>query len=231
MTSALRIASLLALCAAIFAGVAVGLAALSAQRATDAATYWLQSPDAQGIVANVTVVTRHAITSLDKADAVSDAAKKSADESVNTQREFAATVKQARVPFASLDALFIETGRSLNDQRAGLLPQLTRAIVGVAGIEEQLKKSVIDADALLTDSSVKQLSATALIAMQNVQEGTAQGKEMLSHLNVTAAEMQQILYDLQHPERPSKWVRAISIMLSILKTTSLMGQSAPVFNH
>ena len=68
---------------------------------------------------------------------------------------------------------------------------------------------------LLGDTSIRATIDDTAATAANVKRGTA--------------DIAKVLDDLSHPQKPPVWLRALGIMLSILRGTALAGQSAPVF--
>lgn len=131
-----------------------------------------------------------------------------------------ATIDTTNRAVGSLNVLLADTNTRLNGA-TGVLTQLSTALAKLPPILD-------DADRLVQATKpedIQAIVASARTLMANLADGSAESKQMLAHLNVSAQEMEGILYDLQHPERPSKWVRAVNIMLAILRGASMTRQS------
>lgn len=179
---------------------------MTAQQAASHADTMFTSDDVQGLIANLTTITRHADSSLTLADGVSRSAQKSADKSVDTQQ-------------AALN-LLNHTDTRLNGDD-GVLVQF-RTLLATVNFQ---------ATALGHDSQEAIRALTTLAANPDLARSLANIETGTKAFSDAGVKVDAILYDLQHPEKPGKFVRAVGIMLNILGATSKMGQSAPVFGR
>lgn len=164
------------------------------------------SDDIQGTLANITVLTRHAERSLALADDVSVAARKSADMSVDTQQAALVLLNRTSDRLNGDDGVLV--------QFRNLLATLNFQSTALAHDSQQLIQTITT---LAADPNLKK-------SLDNIEKGTGA-------FAAAGTSVQQILYDIQHPERPGPFVRGVGIMLQILGVTSKAAQSAPIFGR
>ena len=126
---------------------------------------------------------------------------------------------------------------STSNGEKGVLPELSDAIrsnsAKLGEFTDTGTRSVallaLDADPVLAEARDALHNFGELPNNQNLQLGFKNLASGTGHGDRAAADLEKTMHDLAHPERPAKWLRALSLALTILRGTALAGQSAPVF--
>lgn len=139
-----------------------------------------------------------------------------------------ANLNQSVIDFStvlhSTNTLLVNTDRSLNDHDRGVLTALGLTLISVRDQVNGLSGPI--------DASTTAMQAlNRLLADPNLPKTLAHFEAGTGQFAAAGVQVNQILYDLQHPERPGPFVRALQITLQLFGITAKMGQSGlPPFN-
>jgi hypothetical protein len=211
-------------------GLMVGLAlaavlllpAIEGTRLLRAARERVDSDDVTAIIATGATIARHSDRTLDKADALIDAAKTSTQKSIDSQQAaINAANKFKDVAAAALKAVQ-RADSNLNDEN-GVLPSAAAALRGfepvlteLAGLAGAARDTVTDVDSLLNDNDFREGYKAGIEALKNTRNATG---NVARATDVFAG----ILEDIRHPEKPSKFIRGLGFMFSVVRA---LGPSA-----
>ncbi len=214
MTRALQFAKLIALASVAFACLAIGWAVLNGNA-------WLNQlgPDIEGITGNVTAVTRHAGLTLDRADALTARATAFTDHQDKALAESTTALTASLTELRSQLQLSGGKAALLLDNANATIAALTPAAIELAALLHSGRLTIEDTDRIVKDPAWPQMLSALTASLESLRAAAQNSAQATALIDA-------ILEDLRHPEKPGKFVRAISLALTILRAG---GQTAPLF--
>lgn len=214
MIRALQLAKLLALGSLAFLCLTLGVAVQNANA-------WLNQlgPDVEGIAGNLAAVTRHADRTLATADALTARATDFTDHQDKALAESSAALSATLNELRSQLQLSGGKAALLLDNANATVAALTPAATELAALLHSGRLTIEDTDRIVKDPAWAQMLAALTASLESLR-AAAQNSAQATAL------IDSILEDLRHPEKPGKFVRAISLALTILRAG---GQTAPLF--
>jgi uncharacterized protein YoxC len=218
MNRTIQIAKALALLGVAFACFTVGFAALDLNVA---------------LVENgrrMAAVLDDAKTTLEQARKLIASSRDSVEEARRLERD---QRRLLNITTGRTARLIQSTDQQLNGP-GGVLPSLAAAVqknsAGVGRLVDNAGDAVTKlsagADPVLLEARDALHQVGELAADPNIKRTFKETADSMANVDKGTAEAAALLYDLRHPEKPGRYIRALSILLGLLRAG---GQTAPLF--